>query len=136
MRDKRRDCSMDGVRMLMRFFGKDETTCGASARASGCSSKLFILPIAYACLILTAPTLAQNQTDDPPTEPSTVQDEKKNGPEQTIEVNGDRVTLHVSGLPLADALRMLSEPTKRNIIVAAGVQGVVTASMYNVSFDA
>jgi type IV pilus assembly protein PilQ len=55
--------------------------------------------------------------------------------EQSVDVKGDRVTLHLSGLPLADALRMLSEPTKRNIILAAGVQGVVTASMYNVTFE-
>jgi len=47
-----------------------------------------------------------------------------------------RVTLHVSGLPLADALRMLSEPTQRNIVTAEGARGTVTASLYNVSFEA
>jgi type IV pilus assembly protein PilQ len=47
----------------------------------------------------------------------------------------DRVTMHVAGLPLADALRMLSEPTRRNIILADGIAGTVTASLYNVTFD-
>lgn len=56
--------------------------------------------------------------------------------EQFIKVSaGDRVTMHVSGLPLADAVRMLSEPTRRNIILADGVKGAVTASLYNVGFD-
>ncbi len=48
----------------------------------------------------------------------------------------DRVTVHVAGLPLADALRMLSEPAKRNIILAEGASGQVTASLYNVTFKA
>lgn len=56
--------------------------------------------------------------------------------EQFVRVGLDqRVTMHVSGLPLADALRMLSEPTKKNIILAGGVDGTVTASLYNVSFE-
>jgi len=57
-------------------------------------------------------------------------------PEQTLTVGvNDRITMHISGLPLAEALRMLSEPTRRNIIMADGVSGVVTASMYNVTFE-
>ncbi len=57
-------------------------------------------------------------------------------PEQILTVGlNDRITMHVSELPLAEALRMLSEPTRRNIIMADGVQGVVTASMYNVTFE-
>jgi type IV pilus assembly protein PilQ len=56
--------------------------------------------------------------------------------EQSIKVGvNDRVTMHVSGLPLADALRMLSEPTRRNIVLADGIAGTVTASLYNVTFD-
>ncbi len=55
--------------------------------------------------------------------------------EQIISVENGRVTVHVSGLPLADALRMLTEPMKKNVIIASGVQGTVTASMYNVTFE-
>jgi len=47
----------------------------------------------------------------------------------------DRVTMHVSDLPLADALRTLTEPTRRNIILAKGVEGTVTASLYDVTFE-
>ena len=47
----------------------------------------------------------------------------------------DRVTMHVAGLPLSEALRMLSEPTRRNIVLADGISGTVTASLYNVTFD-
>lgn len=47
----------------------------------------------------------------------------------------DRVTMHVSNLPLADALRMLTEPTKRNIVMSNGASGTVSASLYNVTFD-
>lgn len=56
---------------------------------------------------------------------------------QFVRVGVDqRVTLHLSDLPLGEALRMLSEPTQRNIILTSGVQGTVTASMYDVSFEA
>lgn len=56
--------------------------------------------------------------------------------EQFVRVGLDnRVTMHVSGLPLADALRMLSEPTKKNIILSSGADGVVTASLYHVTFE-
>ena len=47
----------------------------------------------------------------------------------------DRVTMHVSDLPLAEALRTLTEPTRRNIILAKGVGGTVTASLYDVTFE-
>lgn len=47
----------------------------------------------------------------------------------------DRVTMHVSDLPLAKALRTLTEPTRRNIILAKGVEGTVTASLYDVTFE-
>ena len=56
--------------------------------------------------------------------------------EQYVKVGlDDRVTMHVSGLPLSDALRMLSEPSKRNIVVSSSASGTVTASLYNVTFD-
>jgi len=62
--------------------------------------------------------------------------EGANQHEQIVRVGLDnRVTVHVSGLPLADAMRMLSEPTKRNILLASGVSGTVTASLYNVSVE-
>ncbi len=47
----------------------------------------------------------------------------------------DRVTLHIAGLPLSDALRMLSEPTKRNIILGPGADGSVSATLYDATFD-
>lgn len=57
-------------------------------------------------------------------------------PQQVVEVGvDDRVTMHVSDLPLADALRMLSEPTKRNIILAENIKGTVSASIYNATFE-
>lgn len=57
-------------------------------------------------------------------------------PNQFVKVGlDDRVTMHVSALPLADALRMLSEPSKRNIVLSANASGTVTASLYNVTFE-
>ena len=56
--------------------------------------------------------------------------------EQYVKIGAhERVTMHVSGLPIADAVRLLSEPTKKNIIVAEGVKGTVTASLYDVEFE-
>lgn len=57
--------------------------------------------------------------------------------DQFVHVGDDnRVTVHLSGMALADAVRMLSEPTRRNIILADGAEGTVSASLYNVSFEA
>lgn len=47
----------------------------------------------------------------------------------------DRVTMHVAGLPLSDVLRMLSEPTHKNVVLAEGAGGTVSASLYDVSFE-
>lgn len=61
---------------------------------------------------------------------------EKTDTEQYVRVGlDDRVTMHVSGLPLSDALRMLSEPSKRNIVLSSNASGTVTASLYNVTFD-
>ncbi|RIK66403.1 MAG: hypothetical protein DCC65_09675 [Planctomycetota bacterium] len=69
---------------------------------------------------------ASTETSAPATEPK----------EQIVRVGlDDRVTMHVSNLPLADALRMLTEPTKRNIVMSNGAEGTVSASLYNVTFD-
>lgn len=58
------------------------------------------------------------------------------GESQVIKVGiNDRVTMHVSALPLNEALRMLSEPARRNIVLADGASGMVTASLYNVTFE-
>lgn len=57
--------------------------------------------------------------------------------EQFIRIGVDeRVTMHLSGMPLADALHMLGERRQRNIILADGASGTVTASLYNVTFEA
>lgn len=57
--------------------------------------------------------------------------------EQYVKVGVDnRITMHVANLPLSDAVRMLSEPTHRNIILAKGVTGSVSATLYNVTFEA
>lgn len=61
---------------------------------------------------------------------------KESQEEQIVKVGlNDRVTMHVADLPLAAALKMLSEPTRRNIVLADGAGGTVTASLYNVTFD-
>lgn len=81
-----------------------------------------------------------NSRSDSPSPPESYSSdpaaEKDEPREQIVRVGLDqRVTVHVSGLPLADALRMLSEPTKRNILLANGVEGTVTASLYSVSVE-
>ncbi|MBN2560681.1 MAG: hypothetical protein JXQ75_07115 [Phycisphaerae bacterium] len=79
-------------------------------------------------------TSAEEQSAMPPEESRGATTDEQT--EQKIQVGvNDRVTMHVSGLPLADALRLLSEPSKRNIVMADGVDGTVTASMYNVTFE-
>jgi type IV pilus assembly protein PilQ len=101
------------------------------------------VPVVTALLALFAPgseqhlLRAQEAAGDPEEFPSTILEESaEDQAEQMIQIGADnRVNMHVSALPLADALRMLSEPTGRNIITADGVTGTVTASMYNVTFD-
>ncbi|HWL92328.1 MAG TPA: secretin and TonB N-terminal domain-containing protein, partial [Phycisphaerae bacterium] len=57
--------------------------------------------------------------------------------EQYIRVGVDnRVTMHVADLPLAEAVRMIGEPLQRNIILAKDVSGTVTATLYDVTFEA
>ncbi len=46
----------------------------------------------------------------------------------------DTVELHVVDVPLSTALRMLSTESRRNIIASSGVQGTVTADLFDVSF--
>ncbi len=50
-------------------------------------------------------------------------------------VGGNRVTLHLVDVPLAEALRLLAEPTKRNSVLAGDAGGTVNASMYEVDFN-
>lgn len=58
------------------------------------------------------------------------------GSKQVIEVGtNDRVTMHVKDLPLMDALRMLADPAKRNVVVSGGENAVVNVSLYGVSFE-
>lgn len=60
----------------------------------------------------------------------------ENRSEPMVRVGIDnRVTMHVVDLPLADALRMLAEPTKRNIVLSSGATGTVSVSLYDVTFD-
>ncbi len=102
------------------------------------------VPLVTALLTLLAPgsghhlLRAQQAAGDSEESPLTLLEESaEDQTDQMIQVRADdRVNMHVSALPLADALRMLSEPTGRNIITADGVTGTVTASMYNVTFDA
>lgn len=47
----------------------------------------------------------------------------------------NRVTIHMSGVPLADGLRMLSSRAKRNIVLTTGAEGTVSVSLYDVSFE-
>ncbi len=57
--------------------------------------------------------------------------------DQFVRVGPDeRVTLHLKNMPLADAVRMLGEPARKNIVLLKGVEGTVTAALFNVTFDA
>jgi len=68
--------------------------------------------------------------------PTSAPAESREAPPPAVTVGpGSRVTLHLVNVPLADALRMLSEPTKRNIVLAAGAGGTVSCSLYSVSFE-
>jgi type IV pilus assembly protein PilQ len=48
---------------------------------------------------------------------------------------GHRVELHVVDVPLKTVLRMLSTQSRRNIISSSGVQGMVTAHLFDVTFQ-
>ncbi|MCA9254212.1 MAG: hypothetical protein KDA33_01185 [Phycisphaerales bacterium] len=73
---------------------------------------------------------------DVSTQTPTESPEKKSASQPYVQVGiDDRITLHISGLPLSDALRMLSEPTKKNIILGPGAEGVVSATLYDATFD-
>ncbi|HKQ50603.1 MAG TPA: hypothetical protein VJZ71_21210 [Phycisphaerae bacterium] len=94
-------------------------------------------PIVSAAIASSTDSNSSSESPSPPESYSSDPDaDKAESREQIVRVGLDqRVTVHVSGLPLADALRMLSEPTKRNILLANGVDGTVTASLYNVSVE-
>lgn len=77
-------------------------------------------------------TTDETSTTSDPVSPSPVRSVSK--PYVKVGVD-DRITLHVAGLPLSDALRMLSEPTKRNIILGPGADGTVSATLYDATFD-
>lgn len=49
--------------------------------------------------------------------------------------SADRVEVHVVDAPLTTVLRLLSTQSRKNIIASAGVQGTVTADLFDVSFD-
>ncbi|MCG8406516.1 MAG: secretin and TonB N-terminal domain-containing protein [Phycisphaerales bacterium] len=92
-------------------------------------------------LVALAPDPKVRAQSSPVTSDATPAGSQKNATldasDQFVRVGNDkRVTLHFSGTPLADAIRMLSEPTQRNIILTEGVDGKVSASLYNVSFEA
>lgn len=75
---------------------------------------------------------AGEEGDPPPGDEAAANDQA----DQFVRVGlDDRITMHVSGLSLGKALRMLSEPTRRNIVLANGVEGTVTASLYDVTFE-
>lgn len=89
-----------------------------------------------AALLAACVALEPLHAADEPPAPAAGDDPRASLSEQIVRVGADdRVTVHVAGLPLADALRMLSEPSRRNIVIADGASGSVTASLYNVSFD-
>lgn len=89
-----------------------------------------ILRAALAVGSCTSAAIAQDALDHPATPTS------RPASEQIVKITtGDKVTLHVAGLPLADAVRLLSESTKRNIVLADGAKGSVTANLYNVDFE-
>jgi len=53
-----------------------------------------------------------------------------------VRVSADhKITLHLTEVPLADALRLLTEPAKRNVVLAPGATGTVTVSLYDVGFE-
>lgn len=83
--------------------------------------------------VLRAQSPGEGSDADALLDPAT-QDDFQAEPVISVDLN-DRVTMHVADLALSDAMRMLTEPTKRNVIMAEGVTGTVTASMYNVTFE-
>ena len=103
----------------------DDTSSKPSASSAGTSPT-------------TSSTTSTNHPSPVTANETTVETEELKEPQsdQYVRVGvDDRVTMHVSGLPLADAIRMLSEPTKRNIILGPGATGTVGATLYDVTFE-
>ncbi|MFQ5422697.1 MAG: secretin N-terminal domain-containing protein [Phycisphaerae bacterium] len=87
-------------------------------------------PAAVALLLLTTGVFSDQPSG------KAVETTADASPEQSVRFGDDqRVTLHLVDMPLADALRLLSEPAKRNIILADGATGSVSVSMYDVAFE-
>ena len=94
-----------------------------------------ILATAVALSVAPSASRADEPLTAPPASPPVVV-ETPDAAKPTVSIGpGNKVTMHLSGVPLTDALRMLSEPTRRNIIVANGATGTVSCSLYNVTFD-
>ncbi|MCZ6682106.1 MAG: hypothetical protein O7B26_02910 [Planctomycetota bacterium] len=76
-------------------------------------------------------SVAWAEDENPATEPRI-----EAPPESTVTLVGEnRFTLHLVDVPLTEALRLLAEPTKRNIVLARDAGGTVNASMYEVDFN-
>ena len=88
-------------------------------------------------MLLVGLAVLPGRADDPPhaLTPSEAREAREASPPSVSVGPGSKVTLHLVDVPLPDALRMLSEPTKRNIVLAAGAGGRVSCSLYNVSFE-
>ena len=101
----------------------------------------WIITTAFALMVARSVAYADVPAGTPPSNadfgvtPSPAQPTTED-PNQFVRVGvDDRITLHVASLPLADAMRMLSESTKRNIILGPGATGEISATLYDATFD-
>lgn len=107
---------------------------GESSRVACGAARRYQTLVAILVVGTAVPT---GHADDPPHPllPAEAREARENAPPSVSVGPGSKVTLHLVDVPLPDALRMLSEPTKRNIVLAAGATGRVSCSLYGVSFE-
>jgi len=106
-----------------------------SSRHSSYQTYVRLLTATVVSLTAAIALRADEPLSSPPASPPVVI-ETPGAPKPIVSIGpGNKVTMHLSGVPLADALRMLSEPTRRNIILANGANGTVSCSLYNVTFE-
>ena len=87
------------------------------------------------CVIVMA-SLAWGQSPPPPAELPMDDEHAAGATEADLTVNeAGLFDVHLRGVPLADAMRLLSLRSQRNITISESVNATVTADLYQVSFE-
>lgn len=108
---------------------------GETSRIQRGGARRYKTIVAISLVAAAAATVRAGDTPPHPLLPAEAREARETAPPSVSVGPGSKITLHLVDVPLPDALRMLSEPTRRNIVLAAGANGQVSCSLYGVTFE-